>query len=123
MPKTGSRSKSGRFGDTWIFPFLSDTKPSAVPIHRVPVESISRQFTSGERKPSATEYVRHAPLSMWLKPPGVPNHIDPSPPSAMEEIVFDGRPLVVVYVVKRPSWKTLTPPPRVPAQIAPLRLR
>src|ERR1700761_6171026 len=123
IPKTGSRSESGLFFGTRIFPARSNARPLAVPIHKTCIESISRQLTSGELKPSWREYVRQLPFDSSLTPFGVPNHIVPSSDSAMEETVSDARPFAEVYVLNRPSRRALTPPLRVPAQMVPFRLR
>ena len=76
-----------------------------------------------EGNPSFTTNVRQAPREKALKPLGVPNQFVPSLVWRIDATVFEGRPLLVVYVAKRPSLKTLAPPVRVPAHTAPSRAR
>src|SRR2546425_4450845 len=90
--------------------------PEAVPIQRTPAESGDKQFTFAEGSPSTVLNPCHFPPKSAVTPSGVANHIVPSGVSAIEFTVLELSPLAVVYVVKRPSLNSLTPPVSVPAQ-------
>src|ERR1700756_189716 len=116
MPNIGSCRASGALLITWMCPALRKASPSEVPIQTTPAESRNKQFTSWEGNPSASVYVLQVLPASSLTPLGVPNHIVPFGLSAIEEIVLEARPLLVVNVVKWPSLSLLSPRLRVPDQ-------
>src|SRR5258708_17925831 len=96
--------------------------PDAVRTKSRSGESVRRQFTLWEGKPSRIPTDRHCPPASEFSPFGVANHIVSPEVSAIDVTESEVMPDALVYVVKWPLRNWLTPPLKGPAQTAPSRL-
>src|ERR1700758_3839412 len=94
-PRISSRKDDGTESGVLIWPDCSRARPETVPAHNVPVESASKQVMLSLGNPSREVKTLHLFLEYATRPFGVPNHIVPSGPSAIEMMVFDGKPFAV----------------------------
>src|ERR1700739_2700493 len=95
IPRISSRNDEGKESGFLIWPDCSRARPETVPIHRVPVESVSKKVTLSLGNPSRDVKTLHMFLEYATRPLGVPNHIVPSGLSAIAVMVFDGKPFAV----------------------------
>jgi len=100
IPRISSLKTEGMDSGFLIRPDRSRVRPETVPIHRESVESVSKQVMLSLGYPSRDVKTLHLFLENMARPLGVPNHIVPSGPSAIEETVFDGKPFAMEKVLK-----------------------
>src|ERR1700720_1428789 len=96
IPRISSRKDEGMGSGFLIWPDRSTARPDTVPIHKVFVESASRQVMLSLGNPSRDVKTLHLFLANATSPFGVPSHIVPSGPSSIEVMVFDGNPFAVL---------------------------
>src|SRR5579864_7593387 len=95
MPRISSRKDEGMESGFLIRPDRSTARPETVPIHKVFVESASKLVTLSLGNPSRDVKTLHLFPENLTRPFGVPNHIVPSGLSAIEVMVFEGKPFAV----------------------------
>src|SRR5260370_24658926 len=93
--------------------------PDAVPTQSRSAESVRRQFTLWEGKPSRIPSDRQCPPASELSPFGVANHIVSPEVSAIDVTESEFMPYTLVYMVNWPLRNWLTSPLKVPAQTVP----
>src|SRR5271155_169133 len=96
IPRISSFKAAGMDSGFLTRPDCSSARPETVPIHRPPVESVSKQVMLSLGKPSREVKTLHLFPEYATRPLGVPNHIVPSELSTIEVMVFDRKPSAVV---------------------------